>query len=149
MLFTLLSLNDAYLIQRFSYNYQFVINGNPVFSNNPKSLPKKPPNCFILCNWVFDNFILVDEPFAKALRSLETCVLVNNNVCEKLISSLESSTTFDESFKVASVPFWIPDFNLISCELENLPVKSYIESFYVDFILKQNKITILSQLSKI
>ena len=23
------------------------------------------------CNWVFDNFILADEPFAKALRSFE------------------------------------------------------------------------------
>ena len=67
----------------------------------------------------------------------------------KITLIFESSTTFDESFKVASVPFGIPDFNLISCQLENLPVKSYIESFYVDFILKQNKITILSQLSKI
>ena len=27
-----------------------------------------PSDCLILCNWVFDNFILADEPFAKALR---------------------------------------------------------------------------------
>ena len=28
----------------------FPIKGNPVFSNDPKSLPKNPPNCPILCN---------------------------------------------------------------------------------------------------
>ena len=127
----------------------FFINGNPVFSNDPKSLPKNPPDCLILYNWVFDNFILADELFAKALRNLETCVLVNNNSCGKLVSSLESPTTFDENFKVTSVPFLIPDFNPISCELENTRLKCYIESFYIDFILKQNKITILSQLPKI
>ena len=56
----------------------------------------------------FDNLILADEPFAKALRSLETCVVVNNNLCGKLVSSLESLTTFEEIFKVTSVPFFIP-----------------------------------------
>ena len=42
-----------------------------------------------------------------------------NNLCGKLFSSLESPTTFDEIFKVTSVPFFIPDFNLLSCELDN------------------------------
>ena len=28
----------------------FPIKGNPVFSNSPKSLPKNPPDCPILCN---------------------------------------------------------------------------------------------------
>ena len=50
----------------------FSIKGNLVFSNGLKSLPRNSPDCTILCNSVFDNFILVDEPFAKALRSLET-----------------------------------------------------------------------------
>ena len=68
---------------------------------------------------VFDNFILAEELFAKALRSFETCVLVNNNLCGRLFSSLESPTPFDEIFKVSSVPFFIPDFNLLSCELNN------------------------------
>ena len=36
----------------------FPIEGNSIFSNSSKSLPKKPPDCPILCNWVFDNFIL-------------------------------------------------------------------------------------------
>ena len=58
-----------------------------------------------LCKGVFDNFILVDEPFAKALQSFKICVLVNKNLCRKLFSALESPTTFDKSFKVTSVPF--------------------------------------------
>ena len=57
--------------------------------NGPKSLPKNLPNCPILYNWVFINFILAEELFAKSLWSLETCVLVNINLCEKLVSSLE------------------------------------------------------------
>ena len=48
-----------------------------------------------------------------------TCVLVNNNLCEKLVSSLELPTTFDERFKVTLVPFFIPEFTLLSCELDN------------------------------
>ena len=84
----------------------FPIKDNPVFSNGPKSLPKNPSDWPILFHWVFDNFILADEPFAKALPSLETCVLVNKNLCGKLFSSLESSATFDEILKVTWVPFF-------------------------------------------
>ena len=81
----------------------FFITSEPVFSNGPKSLSRNPPNCPILCNWFLDNFILAEELFAKALWNFETCVLVNNNLCGKLFSSLESPATFDESFKVTSV----------------------------------------------
>ena len=83
----------------------FFINDNAVFSNGPKSLPKNPPDCSVLCNRVFDSFILAEELFSKVLQRFETYVLVNNNLCGKLFSSLESGTTFDESFKVTSVPF--------------------------------------------
>ena len=61
---------------------------------------KSPQNCI--------NFILPGKWFAKALRSLETCKSVNNNLCEKLTSSLESSATSDERFKVN----WVPSFIL-------------------------------------
>ena len=81
----------------------FFITSEPVFSNGPRSLSRNPPNCPILCIWVFDNFILAEELFAKALWSFEIYVLVNNNLCGKLFSSLESPATFDESFKVTSV----------------------------------------------
>ena len=52
----------------------FYIKDKPVFSNRPKSLPRSPPDCPILCNWAFDDFILAEELFAKALRSFETYV---------------------------------------------------------------------------
>ena len=97
--------------------------GKPFFSNGPKSLHGNPLDCPILCNWVFDNFILAEEPFAKALRSFETCVLVNNNLRRKLFSSLESQTTFDESFRITPVPFFICDFTLF--------IKLWTSQFYV------------------
>ena len=50
----------------------FQYKSKPVFSNGPKSLPTNPFDCPILWNWVFDNFIIAEEPFAKALWSFET-----------------------------------------------------------------------------
>ena len=96
----------------------FFIKGMPIFSNCPNVLPRNPPDCTILSKWVFDNFILADKPFAITLQSLATCVLVDKNLCEKLISLLESPITFSESFKVTSVPLLIPYFNLLTCELD-------------------------------
>ena len=83
----------------------FPINGNPVFSNCSKRLPKNPPDCPILCNLVFENFILANELFHKALRIFETCILVNKNLYGKLVSSLKFPIKFDEKSKVTSVPF--------------------------------------------
>ena len=37
--------------------------------------------------------MLPEKLFAKAFRSFETCILVNNNLCKKLFSSLESPIT--------------------------------------------------------
>ena len=76
------------------------------------------------------NFILAEELFAKALQNLETCVLVTNNLCRKIFSSLESPTTFDEIFKVTSALFFIPDFNLLSCELDNFTFKVLYRVLY-------------------
>ena len=67
---------------------------NPGFSNVPKSLPKNPSDCSILCNWVFGNFILAYEPFAEVLESFENCELVNKKLCGKLFSSVDSPTRF-------------------------------------------------------
>ena len=91
----------------------------------------------------FENFILTEELFAKTLWNLETYVLVNNNLCGKLFSSLELLTSFDEIFKATLVSFFIPDFNLFSCQLDNVTFKYYIESFFFYIILKENKFTIL------
>ena len=62
----------------------FFIKGNPGFSKRSKILAKNYPDCFILCNRVFNNFILADGPIAKALQSLENCALVNKNLFWKL-----------------------------------------------------------------
>ena len=59
-----------------------------------------------------------DCPFAKALRIFESCVLVNNSLCRKVVSWLELPLKFDERFKVISVPFFIANCNLLRCELE-------------------------------
>ena len=80
------------------------------------------------------------ELFAKALLRFETCVLVNNNLWGKLFSSLESPTTFDEIFKVTSVPSFVPDLNLLSCEVDSFTFKVLS---YINIILKQNEVTIL------
>ena len=63
---------------------------------------------------MFENFILADEPFAKALRIFQTCVSVSNILCGQLVLSLEFPIRFDERFKVTSAPFFIPDFNLLN-----------------------------------
>ena len=41
----------------------FPIKCNPVFSNGPNSLSKNPLDCSILCNWVFDDFLLAEKLF--------------------------------------------------------------------------------------
>ena len=68
--------------------------------NQPICLSRKsfPPGCIILSNWAFKNFMLADEPFAKALRIFETCVSLNDNLCGKSVSSLEFLIEFDEFF---------------------------------------------------
>ena len=40
-----------------------------------------PPDCIILGNSVFGNFILAYKQFVKALQNLATCVSVNNYFC--------------------------------------------------------------------
>ena len=54
---------------------------------------------------------------------MSNCVLVNSHLYDELFRSLESRTTFDESFKVTSVTFFITNFNLLSSELDNFILK--------------------------
>ena len=75
---------------------------------------KDPPNYVTLDNWVFESFALVDKPFTKALKIFETCILVNNNLCGKVISLLGLPTTFDERFEVTSVQTFCSWFRLVS-----------------------------------
>ena len=63
------------------------------------------PNGAVLDNWFFLNFILAEEPFAKALRVFGTCVWVNDKLHGKLVLPLAQPIKFDERFKVTSAPF--------------------------------------------
>ena len=108
--------NGIKTLLAYSLNY-FPIKGNSVLVMVLRILirilPKNPPDCTILGYWVFESFILADEPFAKALRIFEICVLVNNNLWGKLFSSLESPTTLNERFNNFGSIFygrWIRQF---------------------------------------
>ena len=68
-----------------------------------------------------------DVWLAKALRRFATCLLVNNNLCGKLTSSSELLIIFDDNLKITSVPLFIADFNLLSCDFDNY----CNESFYI------------------
>ena len=110
------------------FSNEFVIESTIDFSgiggpNILGGLNRNPADFIILDKWVFENFILADERFAKALRIFETFVSVNNSLLEKLVSSLEFPVKFDERFKVTSVPFFILDFNILSWELDNFTFK--------------------------
>ena len=50
---------------------KFFIKDNTAFTNGPKCLPKNSPDFPILCNRVFDIFILTDEPLAKLYETLK------------------------------------------------------------------------------
>ena len=102
------------LISSFEIIITFPIKGNPVFSYSAKSLLINTP---VLCNRVFHNYISAEKLFGKALRSFEICVLVKNNLCRKLFLSLEFVTAF-EIFQVTSITFFIPYFNLSSCNVK-------------------------------
>ena len=71
----------------------FYIKEKTVFSNGPRSLPKNHPDCSISERRVFDDFILTDGPFKKALQSLKTCELVNNKQCGKLVFIIIGTTS--------------------------------------------------------
>ena len=81
----------------------FFIKGNSVFSNGPSNLPRNPPYCIVLDNWVFDNLISVNELFAKALRIFTTCLLVSNNSWGKIVSL--SPIIFDDNLKLIQFHF--------------------------------------------
>ena len=97
----------------------FFINGNPVFSNGPRSLPRNPSDCIILDNWVFYSLISVDKLFAEDLRRFATCLLANNNSCGKLILSSKFPIICDANLKTTPDLRFIADFNLLSCEFDS------------------------------
>ena len=94
------------------------------------SLPRNPPDWTILDNWVFDKLISVDDLLAKALRRFLTCLLIDNNLSGKLVSS--SRAKFNDNLETTPVSSFIADFNLLSCEFDIFHLNYYIVSFYGD-----------------
>ena len=92
----------------------FFSNANFVFNNGPRILSRNLTVCVILDNYVFDidSLILTDKLFAKDLRRFSTYLLVNNNLCGKLVSELP--IIFDET---TSISFFIADsnFSTLTC----------------------------------
>ena len=71
-----------------------------------------------------------DKWLAKALRRFETCLLVNNNLCGKLVSL--SPIIFDDNLKTTSVLFFIADLILLICEFDILHLNCCIVSSYTN-----------------
>ena len=67
---------------------------------------RTPPNCTIIDKWVFESFALADEPLTKDLQIFETPVSVNNNLCEKLVASLEFKSNLRKDLKLLQFDFY-------------------------------------------
>ena len=71
---------------------------------------------------------------------------------EKIISPLESPTTFDKILKVTSVPFLITDIDLLSCELDGFTFKVLywviLNWYYVKTKQNYNTLTVPCEKSK-
>ena len=63
------------------------------------------------------------DPPSSHQQKLPSKNLALLGLSEKLFSSLESPTVFEEIFKITSVPFFIPNFNLLSHELDSFTFK--------------------------
>ena len=83
----------------------FFIDRILVFNNWPGNLPRSPPDYIILGNWAFENFISFDKSFAKVFCRFKTCILVNNNLWQKVVSSSELPIIFEDNIKTTSVLF--------------------------------------------
>ena len=55
-----------------------------------------------------------------------------------MFSSLKPPTTFDGNSKVISGPFFTPNFNLLSCKLDNFTLKK-LYWVLIGIILKQKR----------
>ena len=95
---------------------------NPTFSNGPQNLPKNLPHCPILCKWIFDNFILAEKLFSKALRSLESCVLVNDIYMENQSHHQNHQQHLMKVLKLLQYYFLFHNLHLLSYQLDSFVI---------------------------
>ena len=91
---------------------QFFINVKLAFINDPRILPRNPPDSIIAYICVFNDFQVADELFARTFQRLETCLLGRNNLYGKLVASFVSLVMFCYIFKVSFLLFFVGDFDL-------------------------------------
>ena len=70
---------------------------------------------------IFDSLNVAEEQLAKkkVLWSFETCVLVTNNLCEKIIVAIRITSNICWKFKSCFIPITYSWFNLLTCELDH------------------------------
>ena len=66
------------------------------------------------------------------MQRLETCLSVNGKLCEKIVLLVPS--TFDDNLKGTSVTLFVADFDLLSCQFDNLTLTVIL----IHFILMPN-----------
>ena len=81
----------------------------------------------------FDNLILVDGLFAKALPRPATCLSISNNLCTTFL--LLAAIIFHDSRRVTPVSLSVADFNLSAYESDNF---TFILLYFVNYILELN-----------
>ena len=78
--------------------------------------PKNPPDWVILDIWALESFILIDILFSNAFLNFVFCLVVYDNSWGKLFPL----NIFIFILKINPVWFLDADFNLFSCEFDNL-----------------------------
>ena len=101
----------------FAYVVKQLINNKITFLNVLRILPRNSPAFIISGSCVFNDFILTDNFFKKALEWLETCSSLNKHLSGKSVSLV--LIIFDDSFKNTSVAFFVADLNLSSLKSDN------------------------------
>ena len=61
-------IQKIYIPKLLAVSVPFLATLGEIFPKIGMSRIKTPPDCIILDNWVFENFMLADEPFAKPLK---------------------------------------------------------------------------------
>ena len=63
-----------------------------------------------------NQFLIMGQKIYQEIRRFATCLLVNNDLCGKLVSSSELSIIFDDNLKTYFSFIFNADFSLLSCE---------------------------------
>ena len=106
----------------------FPIKIRPVICNG---LHRSLPNCVILDSWVFENFILADQPIGKPLIIIIRYCIHQSHLMKDL--------------KLPEKHFFIPDFTLLCCKFDSFTFKFillYIIVSHFMLILHWSKINL-------